>query len=139
MADELGCNKIALGHHRDDMLETLLLNLFFGGKLAAMPPKLISDDGRTWSSGRWPTSRRRPGAFAAEHGFPIIPCNLCGSQENPAQADEGHAARWEKKHPTLRQSMLAALGNVNLSHLYDRSAPVADEASESIVPVRLVR
>jgi len=143
VAAELGCNKIALGHHRDDALETLLLNLFFGGKLASMPPRLTSDDGRFVVI--------RPLAYAAESDlaafaetrqFPILPCLLCGSQEN-AQRKQMKAmlADMEQKHPTLRQTMLAAMGNVNLSHLYDRNAVRSQPASEdeSIVPVRLVR
>jgi tRNA 2-thiocytidine biosynthesis protein TtcA len=129
-AAELGCNKIALGHHRDDALETLLLNLFFGGKLASMPPRLTSDDGRHVVI--------RPlayvgeadlAAFAAERAFPILPCRLCGSQEN-AQRKQMKAllTEMEKKHPTLRQTMLAALGNVNPSHLYDRRLQPARDA-----------
>jgi tRNA 2-thiocytidine biosynthesis protein TtcA len=121
-AADLRCNKIALGHHRDDALETLLLNLFFGGKLASMPPKLTSDDGRFVVI--------RPLAYAAESDlaafaearrFPILPCKLCGSQED-AQRKQMKAmlAELERKHPTLRQTMLAAMGNVNPSHLFDR-------------------
>jgi tRNA 2-thiocytidine biosynthesis protein TtcA len=121
-AGELGCNKIALGHHREDALETLLLNLFFGGKLASMPPRLTTDDGRFVVI--------RPLAYAAEadlaalaeaRGFPILPCKLCGSQDE-AQRKHMKAllADLERKHPTLRQTMLAALGNVNPSHLFDR-------------------
>jgi tRNA 2-thiocytidine biosynthesis protein TtcA len=120
-ASELGCNKVALGHHRDDALETLLLNLFFGGKLASMPPRYRTDDGRFVVV--------RPLAYAAEsdlaafaerRGFPILPCRLCGSQEN-AQRKRMKAllAQLELENPTLRQTMLAALGNVNPSHLYD--------------------
>ncbi len=112
VAGELGCNKIALGHHRDDALETLLLNLFFGGKLATMPPRLVSDDGRFVVI--------RPLAYAAEadlaalaeaRGFPILPCRLCGSQDE-AQRKQMKAllADLERKHPTLRQTMLAAIG-----------------------------
>jgi tRNA 2-thiocytidine biosynthesis protein TtcA len=121
-AGELGCNKIALGHHREDALETLLLNLFFGGKLASMPPRLTTDHGRFVVI--------RPLAYAAEadlaalaeaRGFPILPCKLCGSQDE-AQRKHMKAllADLERKHPTLRQTMLAALGNVNPSHLFDR-------------------
>ena len=121
-AGDLGCNKIALGHHREDALETLLLNLFFGGKLASMPPRFTTDDGRFVVV--------RPLAYAAEadlaalaeaRGFPILPCKLCGSQDQ-AQRKQMKAllAELELKHPTLRQTMLAALGNVNPSHLYDR-------------------
>jgi tRNA 2-thiocytidine biosynthesis protein TtcA len=130
-ATDLGCNKIALGHHRDDALETLLLNLFFGGKLATMPPRLVSDDGRHVVI--------RPliycaeptlAAFAREKAFPILPCNLCGSQSE-AQRKQMKALlnELEAKHPTLRQNMLAALGNVNPSHLFDkRLFPTHDAA-----------
>jgi tRNA 2-thiocytidine biosynthesis protein TtcA len=120
-ATDLGCNKIALGHHGDDALETLLLNLFFAGKLAAMPPRLVSDDGRHIVI--------RPligcaesdlAAFAAERGFPILPCNLCGSQrEAQRQQMKALLASLERTNPTLRASMLAALGNVVPTHLMD--------------------
>ena len=127
VAGELGCNKIALGHHREDALETLLLNLFFGGKLASMPPRLVTDDGRFVVI--------RPLAYAAEadlaalaeqRGFPILPCRLCGSQDE-AQRKQMKAllADLERKHPTLRQTMLAAIGNVIPSHLYVRSNETA--------------
>ena len=136
-ATDLGCNKIALGHHRDDALETLLLNLFFGGKLATMPPRLVSDDGRHIVI--------RPliycaedhlAALAAERKFPILPCNLCGSQSE-AQRKQMKAllATLEAKHPTLRQTMLAAMGNVNPSHLLDKKLfPRHDAASARDVP-----
>ena len=120
-ATEMGCNKIALGHHGDDALETLLLNLFFAGKLAAMPPRLVSDDGRHVVI--------RPligcgeadlAAFAAERAFPILPCNLCGSQSEAQRRQmKTLLANLEKTNPTLRASMLAALGNVVPSHLMD--------------------
>src|SRR3954452_15341674 len=120
-AGELGCNKIALGHHRDDALETLLLNLFFGGKLASMPPKLTTDDGRFQVI--------RPLAYAAESDlaafaearrFPILPCKLCGSQDDAQRKHmKAMLTELERKHPTLRQTMLAAMGNVTPSHLFD--------------------
>jgi tRNA 2-thiocytidine biosynthesis protein TtcA len=131
-ATDLGCNKIALGHHRDDALETLLLNLFFGGKLASMPPRLVSDDGRHVVI--------RPLIYCAEaylaeyaalRRFPILPCNLCGSQSE-AQRKQMKAmlAAMEAKHPTLRQTMLAAMGNVNPSHLFDKKLhPLHDAES----------
>lgn len=132
-ATDLGCNKIALGHHRDDALETLLLNLFFGGKLASMPPRLTSDDGRhvvirplIYSA----ESDLR--AFAAERRFPILPCNLCGSQEQ-AQRKQMKALleTLETQNPTLRQTMLAAMGNVNPSHLFDRRLQAAGGAPQA--------
>jgi tRNA 2-thiocytidine biosynthesis protein TtcA len=121
-ASDLGCNKIALGHHRDDALETLLLNLFFGGKLASMPPRLVTDDRRFVVIRPLAYAAESDlAAFAAERRFPILPCRLCGSQDE-AQRKQMKAllGELERKHPTLRQTMLAALGNVNPTHLYDR-------------------
>jgi tRNA 2-thiocytidine biosynthesis protein TtcA len=138
-ADELGCNKIALGHHRDDALETLLLNLFFAGKMASMPARLVSDDGNhvvirpLIYCGEADLAR-----FAAERAFPILPCNLCGSQSE-AQRKQMKALldRMEAAHPTVRQSMLAALGNVNPSHLLDRALAGATPApAEPLVKIR---
>jgi tRNA 2-thiocytidine biosynthesis protein TtcA len=147
-AANLGCNKIALGHHRDDALETLLLNLFFGGKLASMPPRLVSDDGRFVVIRPLAYAAESDlAAFAEERKFPILPCRLCGSQDN-AQRKHMKAllTDLERKHPTLRQTMLAALGNVNPSHLYDRAlqaraAGANDGAAQPeapVVPLRLV-
>lgn len=121
-ASELGCNKIALGHHRDDALETLLLNLFFAGKLGAMPPRLVSDDGRHVVIRPLITCAESDlAAFAAERRFPILPCNLCGSQSE-AQRKQMKAliATLEEKNPTIRASMLAALGNVVPTALMDK-------------------
>ena len=121
VADELGATKIALGHHRDDILQTLLLNMFFGGKLKSMPPKLVSDDGKHVVI--------RPLAFVAEKDaarwaqhrqFPIIPCNLCGSQENLQRKQIGEMLRdWEKRFPGRIENMANALQNVVPSHLLD--------------------
>jgi tRNA 2-thiocytidine biosynthesis protein TtcA len=123
VADELGATKIALGHHRDDMLQTFFLNMFFGGKLKGMPPKLVSDDGKHIVI--------RPLAYvtekdlvrwAAHKQFPIIPCTLCGSQENLQRKQVAEMLReWEKKHPGRVESMFSALQNVVPSHLMDRS------------------
>jgi tRNA 2-thiocytidine biosynthesis protein TtcA len=140
VASELGCNKIALGHHRDDALETLLLNLFFGGKLAAMPARLTSDDGRhVVIRPLIYCPEQTVARFAVEQGFPILPCNLCGSNgEAQRQQMKALLDRLEAEHPTLRQSMLAALGNVNPSHLLDRNlypgAPVPPP--DGLVPLR---
>ncbi|MEY4883244.1 MAG: hypothetical protein RIS34_1098 [Pseudomonadota bacterium] len=121
VADELGATKIALGHHRDDMLQTFFLNMFFGGKLKGMPPKLVSDDGKHIVI--------RPMANVAEkdlirwathRAFPIIPCTLCGSQENLQRKQVGLMLQdWEKKHPGRIESMFSALQNVVPSHLMD--------------------
>ncbi len=123
VADELQTNKIALGHHREDVLQTFFLNLYFAGKLASMPPKLLADDGRHIVI--------RPLVYCAEDDiaafshameFPILPCDLCGSQDNlqrklvGKQLDELELAR-----PGTKQIMLAALQNVRPSHLLDRS------------------
>jgi len=124
LAGQFGCTKIALGHHRDDAVETLLLNVFFAGKLAAIPARLVSDDGasiviRPLIYCAEETLAR----FAESRRFPILPCHLCGSQPD-AQRKQMKAllSRLEAEHPNLRQTMLAALGNVNLSHLLDREA-----------------
>jgi len=123
LATELGCTKIALGHHRDDILVTLLLNLFFAGQMKAMPPKLVSDDGAHVVI--------RPlvycaeddiAAYAAEKRFPILPCDLCGSQDNLQRKIVGNLlAAIERDHPGIRQSALAALTNVRPSHLLDKA------------------
>jgi len=122
-AVELGCTKIALGHHRDDLIHTLLLNLFFAGSLKAMPPILKSDDGRN--------TVIRPLAYAPEKDiaayaelrrFPIIPCDLCGTQENLQRARmKKLMEELGKEIPNVRQSVLNAMGNVRPSHLLDKS------------------
>ena len=119
LAGELGCNKIALGHHRDDALETLLLNLFFAGKLAAMPARLTSDDGaHVVIRPLIYCAERALADFATARKVPILPCNLCGSRPH-AQRKEMKLLldRLEAEHPNLRQTMLAALANVHPSHL----------------------
>ncbi|HRA62490.1 MAG: tRNA 2-thiocytidine(32) synthetase TtcA [Rhodoferax sp.] len=121
VADELGATKIALGHHRDDILQTFFLNMFFGGKLKGMPPKLVSDDGRHIVI--------RPMAqvaekdllrWAAHRQFPIIPCSLCGSQTNLQRKQVSRMLQdWEKQYPGRVESMFTALQNVVPSHLMD--------------------
>jgi tRNA 2-thiocytidine biosynthesis protein TtcA len=121
VADEIGATKIALGHHREDILETLLLNMFYGGKLKAMPPKLRSDDGKHIVI--------RPLAYvpekyleryALQQDFPIIPCNLCGSQENlQRNAMKALLKDWEKQHPGRVASIFRAVTQVVPSHLLD--------------------
>ena len=120
-AEEIGATKIALGHHRDDILETMFLNMFFGGKLKSMPPKLLSDDGKHVVI--------RPLAFCKESdieqysllkSFPIIPCNLCGSQENlQRQVVKEMLQGWEKQYPGRLDTMFSAVQNVVPSHLAD--------------------
>ena len=122
VAGELGATKIALGHHRDDLLATFFLNLFFGGKLKTMPPKLVSDDGRHVVIRPLVHVRERDLARYAElNEFPIIPCNLCGSQEHLQRKQVAAMLRdWEKKYPGRIDSIFGALGNVVPSHLLDR-------------------
>ena len=122
VAGELGATKIALGHHRDDILATFLLNLFYAGKIKAMPPKLVSDDGKHVVI--------RPLAYVAESDlaayaglkrFPIIPCTLCGSQANlQRQVVGGMLSEWGKRHPGRIESIMRALSDARPSHLMDR-------------------
>jgi tRNA 2-thiocytidine biosynthesis protein TtcA len=122
VATEVGATKIALGHHRDDVIATFFLNLFFGGKLKTMPPKLVSDDGRHVVIRPLVHVRERDLARYAElNRFPIIPCNLCGSQEHLQRRQVAAMLReWEKRYPGRIDSIFGALGNVVPSHLMDR-------------------
>ena len=123
VAGELGATKIALGHHRDDIVVTLLMNMFFGGRLKGMPPKLASDDGKHIVI--------RPLAYVAEtdlerwaahRQFPIIPCTLCGSQDALQRVQVKKMLRdWEKQYPGRSDNMLHAMGHVVKSHLLDRN------------------
>lgn len=122
-ARELGATKIALGHHRDDIIETLFLNMFFGGRIKAMPPKLLSDDGQHMVI--------RPLAYCAERdlarfargmAFPIIPCNLCGSQENAQRKQiKAMLESWQSLYPGRVESIFTSLRNVVPSHLADET------------------
>jgi tRNA 2-thiocytidine biosynthesis protein TtcA len=120
-AVELNCNKIALGHHGDDAVETLLLNLMFTGQLKTMPAWLRSDDGRnTVIRPLISCYEKELAEFAQEQAFPILPCNLCGSQDNlQRQEVKALVGRLEERYPKVRGSMLAALTNVRASHLLD--------------------
>jgi tRNA 2-thiocytidine biosynthesis protein TtcA len=122
VAGELGATKIALGHHRDDLLATFFLNLFFGGKLKAMPPKLVSDDGKHVVIRPLAYVRERDLARYAElKAFPIIPCTLCGSQEHLQRRQVGEMLReWDRRHSGRIESIFNALGRVVPSHLMDR-------------------
>jgi len=123
IASELGATKVALGHHRDDMVVTLLMNMFFGGRMKGMPPKLVSDDGRHVVI--------RPLAYVAEadlehwaahRAFPIIPCSLCGSQQNLQRVQTKQMIRdWERQFPGRIDNMLSAMGRITPSHLMDRN------------------
>ena len=143
IAGEIGATRIALGHHRDDILETFFLNLFFGGKLKAMPPKLVSDDGRHVVI--------RPLAYVEEsdleayaqaRAFPIIPCDLCGSQEQLQRKQVKAMLReWERASPGRLDTIFNALANVAPSHLLDRQlhdfARLLSDALPTTFPIRV--
>ncbi|HEY6135270.1 MAG TPA: tRNA 2-thiocytidine(32) synthetase TtcA [Rubrivivax sp.] len=123
VAGELGATRIALGHHRDDMVVTLLINMFFGGRMKSMPPKLVSDDGKNVII--------RPLAYVAEDDlsrwaghrqFPIIPCTLCGSQDNLQRVQVRKMIReWEREYPGRIDNMFHAMGHITPSHMMDRN------------------
>jgi tRNA 2-thiocytidine biosynthesis protein TtcA len=121
VADEVRATKIALGHHRDDILATFFLNLFYGGRLKAMSPKLVSDDGRHVVIRPLAYVKEADLAeFAQLRGFPIIPCDLCGSQEHLQRKQMREMlAEWERRHPGRAQTIFNALGRVVPSHLMD--------------------
>jgi tRNA 2-thiocytidine biosynthesis protein TtcA len=123
VASEIGATKIALGHHRDDIIATFFLNLFFGGKLKTMPPKLVSDDGRHVVIRPLAYVRERDLArYAALMDFPLIPCNLCGSQEHLQRKQvRAMLAEWERKYPGRIESIGNAFAKVVPSHLMDRT------------------
>ncbi len=123
LATELGATRIALGHHRDDILETFFLNLFFAGNLKSMPPKLVSDDGKHVVIRPMAYVRERDlEAYAQVRGFPIIPCDLCGSQDNLQRKQlKAMLLDWEKHFPGRIENIFNSLQRVNPSHLLDRS------------------
>ena len=123
-AEAIGANKIALGHHRDDIMETLFLNMFHGGKMKAMPPKLLSDNGKHVVIRPLAYCREKDiERFAEAKEFPIIPCNLCGSQENLQRvAIKNMLQEWDKKFPGRLETIFSAIQNVVPSHLADFQA-----------------
>ena len=147
-AEKQGFTKIALGHHREDIMETLFLNMFYGAKIKAMPPRLLSDDGKHVVI--------RPMAYCSEddiarysrfRNHPIIPCNLCGSQENMQRRNIKQMLReWEKQHPGRLENIFNSMQNVVPSHLLDTSLhdftsdqlPAADSCEESVQTVRFL-
>ncbi|WP_299726365.1 tRNA 2-thiocytidine(32) synthetase TtcA [uncultured Endozoicomonas sp.] len=120
-AEDIGATKIALGHHKDDIVETMFLNMFYGSRLAGMPPKLRSDDGRNVVIRPLAYCREKDiTAFADQMEFPIIPCNLCGSQENlQRQNIKAMLTEWEKKHPSRIESIFTAMQNIAPSQMGD--------------------
>ncbi len=156
-AEEIGATKIALGHHKDDIVETLFLNLFYGGRLKGMPPKLLSDDKRNIVIRPLAYCRETDlASYAEARQFPIIPCNLCGSQENlQRQAIKGMLLEWDRQTPGRVETIFSALQRVSPSQLadtqlfdfinlaIDRSAPVSqnqstNQPSDNQIPVTFV-
>ncbi|MFN2545841.1 MAG: tRNA 2-thiocytidine(32) synthetase TtcA [Myxococcales bacterium] len=145
-AERLGCTRIALGHHRDDLIESLLMSMLFSGKLRSMPPRLTSDDGRNVVIRPLCYAAEADIAlFAEERKFPIIPCDLCGSQENlQRKRVKALLTQLEAEHPGVRNSVIGAMGNVMPEHLLDpRLAraergpdPWIDEESAPLVSLR---
>ena len=123
VADELGATRIALGHHRDDIIETFFLNLFYGGTLKAMPPRLLSEDGRHVVIRPLAYCEEADlAAYAEQQQFPIIPCNLCGSQDNLKRREiKAMLREWEKRAPGRVETIMTGLQNIRPSHLMDRT------------------
>ena len=121
VAEQLGCTKIALGHHRDDILQTLLLNMFYGGRIKGMPPKLVSDNGKHVVIRPLAyVTEKDTARWAQSQNFPIIPCNLCGSQDGLQRVAMGEMLReWEKNHPGRIENMFRAMQNVVPTHMLD--------------------
>lgn len=147
-AQKIGATKIALGHHRDDIIETMFLNMFFAGKMKAMPPKLLSDDGANMVIRPLAYCREKDIAeYADLKGFPIIPCNLCGSQENLKRAAvKEMLVQWDKQHPGRIETIFTAMQNTAPSQGVDREqfdflslkrdpdAPLRGDVAESDLP-----
>lgn len=138
IAEELGVTKIALGHHKDDVLETFFLNLFFSGKLEAMPPKYMTDDKKHIVIRPLSGSREKDIAqYASKKSFPIIPCNLCGSQPNLQRNIVKQMIKgWESQYPDRVEIMFNAISNVSPSHLFDKELFdfLSIRKSETVVP-----
>lgn len=140
-AEEIGATKVALGHHRDDIVETLFLNMFFGGKLKAMPPKLRSDDKRNVVIRPLAYCKEKDiQKFSEEMAFPIIPCNLCGSQENlQRQVIKDMLQTWDKQYPGRVDTIFASIKNVSPSQLADTNlfnfTDLAIDRRELAIPV----
>lgn len=149
VATEKGCTKIALGHHREDILQTLLLNLFFAGSLGTMPPKMIAQGGHVVIRPLSYCTEEDIAAYAKEKAFPILPCDLCGSQDNLQRKIVGTMINdLEAKHPGIKAVMLAATQNVRASHLLDKDlwrslgleSAREDEGADGLVRLsRLIR
>lgn len=135
-AEDLGCNKIALGHHRDDALETFLMNLLYSGKLQSMPPRYQTDDGRFHVIRPLiQCEEAKLRVLSQEQAFPILPCNLCGSQEGLKRDRMAELlSTLEAEHPTVRSVMMAALGNVCPTHLFDRDVARAWDERDATIP-----
>ena len=149
LAKEYGATKIALGHHRDDILQTLFLNMFFAGQLAAMPPKLVSEEGHIVIRPLAFCAEEDIVAFSKDKAFPILPCDLCGSQDNLQRKIVGTLLNdLEEKHPGIKNVMLSSLQNVRPSHLLDKdlwktlgldAARGTDEGSGLLAASKLLR
>ena len=143
-AESIGAHKIALGHHRDDIVETLFLNMFFGGKLKAMPPKLLSDDRKNVVIRPLAYCKETDiEAYASGEAYPIIPCNLCGSQENLQRAEVKRMLRdWERQYPGRTETIFKSIRNVAPSQLADRElfdfetlSVEREVMSEAVLPI----
>ncbi|KKO11945.1 hypothetical protein LCGC14_0014490 [marine sediment metagenome] len=139
-ARQIGANKIALGHHRDDIVETLFLNMFFGGKMKAMPPKLLSDDKQNVVIRPLAyCSEKEVARYARLRGFPIIPCNLCGTQDNMQRQEmKAMLQTWEKQYPGRIDNIFRSIAHIEPSQLADtRLFPFRDLRRDSDAPQRI--